>query len=231
MSEPWCMPELKKYAAVAYSNRGTIQNTYDLTRRVVLEDVPGALVECGVAAGAQIGVMGHYLREMQVIDRLIYAFDSYCGIPLAGPNDDDQPGVAPVDPNRPLPTDLSKLLKSSGVAVHSLESVRETLRRWELPLSQYVFVKGWFQNTVPTAAIEKIAFLRLDGDLYESTKVCLEHLFPKVSPGGYVVIDDYAMTGCRKACDEYFAPMSDIGAVRLVPVDPDKPEVHWLKVE
>jgi hypothetical protein len=221
------MADLLPFAAVAYSNLTTIQSTYDLTRRVIIEDVPGDLVECGVAAGAQIGVMGYCSREHDWPKR-IYAFDSYQGIPLAGPNDIDQPGIGPVDPKRKLPADLHELLRSSGIASHSLEQVRRNLQGWDMDLSHYTFVKGWFQDTVPRNTIEQIALLRLDGDLYESTKVCLEHLYPKVQPGGYIIVDDYAMEGCRKAVDEYFAahaPKND-----LVPLDAEQPEVHWCRV-
>jgi hypothetical protein len=225
MSDHWCMAELMPYASVAYSNLTTIQSTYDIARRVILEDVPGDLVECGVGAGAQIGVMGHAVREHDA-DKRVWAFDSYRGIPLAGPNDVDQPGIGAVDPNRPLPSDLRDLLKSSGVAAHSLDSVQSNLRKWGLPLDRYTFVQGWFQDTVPVSDVGPIAFLRLDGDLYESTKVCLEHLFPKISPGGYLVVDDYAMVGCRKAVDEYLAPHG----LTMTPLDADVPEVHWCRV-
>lgn len=226
-SNHWCMADLMPYASVAYSNLTTIQSTYDLARRVILEDIPGDLVECGVGAGAQIGAMGHAVREHDA-DKRIWAFDSFQGIPLAGPNDVDQPGIGAVDPNRPLPSDLRELLKSSGIAAHSQQQVQANLRRWQLPLERYVFVQGWFQDTVPHHSIDRIAFLRLDGDLYESTKVCLEHLFPKVSPGGYLVVDDYAMLGCRKATDEYLAQHAP--GLSMVPVDAEVPEVHWCRV-
>ena len=67
-------------------------------------------------------------------------------------------------------------------------------------------VKGWFQDTLPAFKDEigPIAILRLDGDWYESTKCCLEHLYEQVVPGGYVIIDDYGCWGgCRIATDEF----------------------------
>lgn len=67
-----------------------------------------------------------------------------------------------------------------------------------------VYHKGWFQDTLPAADISEIAVLRLDGDWYASTKVCLEHLHDKVVSGGFVIIDDYGCyDGCRKAVDEF----------------------------
>jgi O-methyltransferase len=66
------------------------------------------------------------------------------------------------------------------------------------------FLKGWFRDTLPNAPIDKLAVLRLDGDLYESTMDALVHLYPKLSIGGYVIIDDYgAITACKKAVDDF----------------------------
>jgi hypothetical protein len=66
---------------------------------------------------------------------------------------------------------------------------------------------GWFADTLPgfqRSDIGPIAVLRIDGDLYESVKVCMEHLYPLVSPGGYIIQDDYALKGPKTAIDEYF---------------------------
>lgn len=223
------LEELKTYADLAYSNQNTIQNTYDLAVRAVMEKVPGDFVECGVAAGSQIGVMGHVLKAFGNRQRKIWAFDSYQGIPMAGKEDDDQPGIGPVDPNRPIPEDPRELLVSSGITVHSLKIVQGNVAtRWRLPIEQYVFVEGWFQDTVPISPVKEIAVLRLDGDLYDSTRVCLEHLHPKVSKGGFVIIDDYALTGARKAVHEY---LDKIGLKpNIVSVSPEINDVHWYQV-
>lgn len=84
-------------------------------------------------------------------------------------------------------------------------STRETLlESYKIDYSNWKFVKGWFQHTLPEVSnnIQKIAILRLDGDLYESTKVCLEFLFKKLIPGGVLIVDDYALAGARKAVHE-----------------------------
>jgi O-methyltransferase len=76
------------------------------------------------------------------------------------------------------------------------------------PGNKVFYHKGWFQNTIPEKSkeIEKIAILRLDGDWYESTKVCLENLFDKVVQRGFIIIDDYGLySGCKKAVDEYLS--------------------------
>lgn len=221
------IPELSKYARLAYSNQDTIQNTYDLATLAC--GIEGDFVECGVALGAQIGVMGHVL-DASNLSKKIYAFDSYAGIPLAGKFDDQQPGIGDVDPNRYIPSDPRELLTSSGVAAFSLETVKSNISQWGLNSDRYVFVEGWFQDTLPLASskIDKISLLRLDGDLYDSTKVCLDYLHHKVQRGGFVIIDDYALLGCRRAVQEYFSSNS-LNFV-LTPVDPRKPEVHWYQV-
>jgi len=69
---------------------------------------------------------------------------------------------------------------------------------------QVVFLKGWFAETLPAAPIERLAILRIDADLYASTRDVLEHLYPRVAPGGFVIIDDYgSIPPCRQAVDEY----------------------------
>jgi O-methyltransferase len=85
-----------------------------------------------------------------------------------------------------------------------LDEVQELFRRYELLDDQVVFLKGWFKDTLPAAPIEKLAVLRLDGDLYSSTWDALSSLYPKLSPGGFVIVDDYfSFPGCQDAVDDY----------------------------
>lgn len=190
---------------MAYSTRATIENTKHYTKQVVDNRIPGALVECGVAAGAQIAAMQDALEEQ----RWIYGFDSFEGIPLASEEDAEQPGIPGPRPDIPY-TDKRELLKSSGITVHRKDMVlRNLTMMFPSAMKTTVLVEGWFQDTLHqhTADLEKlggIALLRLDGDLYESTKVSLEQLFPLLNPGGILIIDDWELSGCRLACDEYF---------------------------
>jgi len=190
---------LDKIAQFAYSHRETVQHTYDMTLRAL--ELDGCLVECGVGAGAQIAAMKWAMLGLSM--KPVYAFDSFEGIPLGGPDDAEQPGIGMMKHNPNLP--LSERLVSSGITVHSLEDVQENIQSLGFNLSNISFIKGWFQHTLPIWAksVGPIALLRLDGDLYESTRVCLEHLYPLVVPGGIVIIDDYSLAGCRKACDEF----------------------------
>lgn len=198
--------KIEQIATIAYSFKDTVYHSYHTARQQVLNCVEGDFVECGVAAGAQVAAMQQALLELNALDeKKIWAFDSFEGIPLAGPNDTEQPGiVGAIQHDTSLPE--KERLKSSGITVHSENNFVSNLARFFLPMSNIRIVKGWFQNTLPekAAAIEKISLLRLDGDLYESTMVCLEYLYPKVVSGGVVIIDDYALLGCRKAVMEYF---------------------------
>ncbi len=197
------LEKLKQFAQVAYSTLPTVCNTYKISIKCLQNNIPGDFVECGVAAGTQIGAMG-YACQLFKSNKKIHGFDSFEGIPLAGPNDADQPGIGAITHNVHV-ENFDKLLISSGITVHSLENVKNNIVRWNLDPNAFLFYKGWFQHVLPVAhaQISQISFLRLDGDLYESTVVCLEYLYPKISKGGYIVIDDYALPGCRKAIDQY----------------------------
>jgi O-methyltransferase/8-demethyl-8-(2,3-dimethoxy-alpha-L-rhamnosyl)tetracenomycin-C 4'-O-methyltransferase len=196
-------PKIEEISQYAYSHKVTMYNSYESALSVINNDVKGDLVECGVAAGAQIGAFQVAIQEKKS-DRKIYAYDSYEGIPLAGEFDNQQPGIGEISTDKYAP--IEQRLVSSGITVHSLEGVIGNFHHWGLPIDNVVFVKGWFQHTIAESSkeIQSIALLRLDGDLHESTLICLEHLYPKVSKGGIVIIDDYALAGCKIAIEQYF---------------------------
>ena len=197
------------YKSVAFSTTDTIKNTQFFTNHVLDSNVKGVFVECGVAAGAQLAAMQEVMLERGTDMRWVYGFDSFEGIPLASEDDDEQPGIPGP---RPLIhyTDKRELLKSSGITVCKKEDVLRNFRTWfPTKNDNIVLVKGWFQDTLrPYTTVLRhlggISILRLDGDLYESTKVSLDELFPLLNPNGILIIDDWNLAGCRKACLEYF---------------------------
>lgn len=202
---------LNKISNYAYSTRETIYNTFALSKGMIDKKIPGVFVECGVAAGAQIMVMKYAIGEG---DKEIYAFDSFEGIPLAGEFDTSQPGIGDIKHDKMKP--LADRLVSSGITVHSKDNVVKNFQAANIPLDNVIFIKGWFQDTLPihSKGISKISLLRLDGDLYESTMVCLEYLYPLVSVGGVVIIDDFALDGAKKAVFDYFK--DDLPEIKLV---------------
>jgi O-methyltransferase len=201
---------LDPWAGFAYSTKETLENTKHFTRHVIDSDVPGVLVECGTFHCAQIACMQRVLLD-KGLRRTVYGFDSFEGIPWACEEDAEQPGIG-ARVLRPHGPDKRELLKSSKIAVCPLQAAQRNLTRW-FPKGGHeniILVKGWFQDTLRGRVEEirtrgGIGLLRLDGDLYESTKVCMEQFFPLINDGGVLIIDDWALSGCRKAVEEYFA--------------------------
>jgi O-methyltransferase len=195
--------EIKWVYNIAYSYPATVDFSYDSISYIEKEKIEGDIVEMGVAQGAQIIAFKFALMDLGV-NRKIRAFDSFCGIPLAGPKDTQQPGIGDITHD----TSLSERerLKTSGVTSHSLEDVKRNFTGLGADLDDVFFYEGWFQDTLIVAAreIEKISILRLDGDLYESTWISMSYLYHKVSVGGLVIIDDWALDGCRRAIEDYF---------------------------
>jgi len=183
--------KLNQIATIAYSSVQTVHETYRLAME--MQQIDGCFIECGVGAGSQLMAMAITHTGKDII-----GFDSFEGIPMAGPNDTTQPGIGPVDPEQ-----HNKLI-SSGVTVHSVENVLGNFAKLQIGCPTLKLKRGWFQDTLPKWQPVPIALLRLDGDLYESTLVCLKYLYPSVSIGGVVIIDDYGLEGCRKAVHEYF---------------------------
>ena len=124
------------------------------------------------------------------IDRRVWVADSFQGLPTPD--------------TEAFPADEGHDLSGVATLAVSAEQVQANFARYDLLDDQVQFLEGWFRDTLPTAPIEHLAVLRLDGDLYESTMDALDALYPKVSIGGYVIVDDYgAWEPCRKAVDDY----------------------------
>jgi O-methyltransferase len=190
--QPDARAEGKDWPLFAYTMIGhkRLQNVRQCVEQVLRDDIPGDLVEAGVWRGGCAIYMRALLKIYGVTDRTVWLADSFEGMPKPGP----------VDVQIGTQRDLSdeKYLKCS------LESVQENFRRFGMLDEQVKFLKGWFHQTLPGAPIGKIAVLRLDGDLYDSTRDTLLSLYDKVTPGGFVIVDDYyAWAGCQRAVDEF----------------------------
>ncbi|MEM8603215.1 MAG: TylF/MycF/NovP-related O-methyltransferase [Cyanobacteria bacterium P01_H01_bin.121] len=157
---------------------------------VIQEQIPGDLIETGVWRGGAAIFMRGILKAFNVLDRRVWVADSFEGLP-------------PTD-KLAHPVDAALNLDLINDLAVSLEDVQANFARYGLLDEQVIFLKGWFRDSLPAAPIEQLAVLRLDGDLYESTMDGLVHLYPKLSPGGFVILDDYnAVDGCNKATDAY----------------------------
>jgi O-methyltransferase len=200
-------------------------NAYDLVLAVEKEGLPGSIAECGVWSGGGIGLMALASRRAGNRSRRFHLFDSFEGLPQPSPEDQDV--LAEFRTKHPdVPLDdagTASALQSIGACVGAdAPAVRDFLTKGlKIEPSQLVFHIGWFQETVLAArdTIGPLAILRIDGDWYESTKVCLENLYDRVVDRGFIIVDDYGtFMGCRKAVDE-LASTRGINATRFVSVD------------
>jgi len=184
----------RDWPSVAHTMIGRIRldNVQECVSAVIADGIPGDLVETGVWRGGTAIFMRAILRAYGVDDRLVWAADSFEGMPVSGPDSH------PSDLKTPLH------LMNKVLAV-SLDTVRANFDAYGLLDDQVRFLPGWFRDTLPTAPIDRIAVLRLDGDLYESTTDALANLYLKVSAGGFVIIDDYMIAACREAVHDFRA--------------------------
>ncbi len=189
---------------------------YEMVAHCEANGIPGDFVECGVWKGGAVGAMALANMEHSLQRRTLHLFDAFDDICEPDPEFDGH-DVLEETASVVGRTDFSgRLVPMVGaydrLGGHgSIELCEELIvNRIGYPRGSVEFHKGWFQDTVPAVArsgfLSTIAILRLDGDYFSSTKVCLENLFDLVSPGGFVVIDDYgAYEGCRRAVHEFLA--------------------------
>jgi len=173
-----------------------LDNVQDLVTRALTEEVPGDLVETGVWRGGSVILMRALLEAYGDPSRSVWVCDSFEGLPE--PDTDRYPA----DSEWVSRTPLDDVLRATLVV--PLETVQAHFARYDLLDDRVRFLKGWFKDTLPTAPIDRIAVLRLDGDLYESTMDDLVALEPRVSPGGFVIVDDFnGIDSCRQAVLDY----------------------------
>jgi O-methyltransferase len=171
-----------------------LANVREVVGSALADGVPGDLVETGVWRGGTAIYMRAILAALGDTDRCVWACDSFEGLPEA-------------DAER-FPVDVPLRLHEHRELAVGLDQVRANFARYGLLDDRVRFVPGWFRDTLPglAAALGPIAVLRLDGDMYESTMDALTHLEPLVSPGGYVIVDDYGgIEACRQAVTDYRA--------------------------
>jgi Macrocin-O-methyltransferase (TylF) len=179
---------------------------------VLDENVAGDLIETGVWRGGAVIFMRAILKAREVTDRIVWGADSFAGLP---------------------PPDVARFPQDEGISLHRfpqlaipLERVEENFKRYGLLDDQVRFVKGWFRDTLPNVPIKQLAVLRLDGDLYESTIQALDGLYPKLSAGGFVIVDDYGnIPACRQAVDDFRAHKGITDIIRPI----DWGGVYWRR--
>jgi O-methyltransferase len=168
---------------------------------VVTSNVTGDFVECGVFRGGSTGLAAQAMAHLGDTVRKLYLYDTFEGMPPPTGRDVDFDGRTPEQHLRTWGA-----AKMSDMANSPLEEVKANVARSGVPADRFVFVKGKVEETIPGAMpAGAISILRLDTDWYESTRHELVHLFPRLSSGGVLIVDDYGFwRGSRDACDEYF---------------------------
>ena len=165
-----------------------LDNIQFCIEHILQDGVPGDLIETGVWRGGATIFMRGVLKAYGDTTRKVWVADSFQGLPKP------KPGVWRDD-------ERGRLWKFGTTLAVSLEQVRANFARYGLLDEQVRFLPGWFSDTLPTAPIDRLALMRLDGDMYESTMDGLRTLYPKLSSGGYCIIDDYyAQSGQRRGC-------------------------------
>jgi O-methyltransferase len=190
------------YRRVGPYTMTTPPRVYALVRAVeyvVARGVPGAIVECGVWRGGSMMAAALTLLRLGVTDRELYLYDTFAGMPPPSEVDTTRSGERAADL-------LAQEDEDSHIwAIASLSDVRAAVLSTRYPEQRIHFVEGLVEETLPATAPEEIALLRLDTDWYRSTKHELGQLYPRLAPGGVLILDDYGhWQGARRAVDEYF---------------------------
>jgi O-methyltransferase len=180
----------------------SLDRMYSLFKSVIYiveNNIPGDFVECGVWKGGSSMVIAETLSMMNITDRKIYLYDTFEGMPE--PSSQDTKIRGGKDPKAIWESEK----ENGGWCAVSLEEVQSNLKKTSYPFENLIFVKGMVEKTIPTTIPEHISLLRLDTDFYDSTYHEFVHLYPKLSPKGILIIDDYgSWKGSRDASDAYF---------------------------
>ncbi|MFF5372885.1 TylF/MycF family methyltransferase [Streptomyces sp. NPDC013187] len=180
-----------------------LENVEHCVKTALADGVPGDFIETGVWRGGTCIFMRAVLKAHGVTDRRVWVADSFQGMPAAD--------ASTHAGDRELASD-----RYNDFMATDLPTVRRNFERYDLLDEQVRFLPGWFRDTLPTAPVDRLAVLRLDSDLYESTMDTLVHLYPKLSPGGFVIVDDYHIPVCAEAVHDWRAeygvtdPIQDI---------------------
>jgi O-methyltransferase len=180
---------------------------------VLKRGVAGDLIETGVWRGGATIFMRAVLKAYGDRERTVWVADSFQGLP--------RPDAAR------YPADAGDPHWSFAPLAVSLDQVKANFERYGLLDERVRFLKGWFRDTLPGAPIERLAVMRLDGDMYESTMDALTALYPRLSVGGYVIVDDYGVVpGCKKAVEDYRAANRITEEIQTI----DWSGVYWKRL-
>ena len=189
-----------------------LENVQRCMLEVLRTGVPGDFIETGVWRGGTTIFMRGILKAYGVTDRVVWVADSFEGLP-------------PPDGSK-YPADSGDVHWTFEELAISIDDVKRNFEKYGLLDDQVRFVKGWFRDTLHVAPISRLAILRLDGDMYESTMDALTALYDNVSSGGFVIVDDYGcVPGCRAAVEDFRKARSITDPISEI----DWTGVYWKK--
>jgi O-methyltransferase len=190
--------------------RRRLDNVHSCLDAIRREGTPGDLLECGVWRGGTVVFMRGYLAVHDLPDRNVWVADSFAGLP------------------KPTGVDEGLDLSQEVIPILAVERrrVEQLFRAYELLDPRVRFLEGWFADTLPQADFSQLALLRLDGDLYSSTRDALVACYDRVTSGGFVIVDDYgAIPQCARAVTDFRAERGITEAIQTI----DWTGVYWQK--
>lgn len=205
-------------ALIGWDGRARMLLMDSLARQVLSAGVPGDFVEAGVYRGGMSVYLAGLLRALGGGERRLWALDSFKGCPA--PEDLLGSRFA----RAPQARDDARW---AGRYACSIDSVRSHFAQHDLLDDRVRLVQGMFHETLPSTEIERVSLLHIDADLYSSTAEVLEHLYPKLSPGGFVVFDDYGFPECRRAVHDLRSALAVTTPIRLAATR--WPVAYWQK--
>ncbi len=186
-----------------------LDNLQSCIETVLKDGVPGDVIETGAWRGGACIFMRGIFAAYGVRDRKVYVADSFQGLPRAE-----------------VPQDEGDTHHTHPFLAVSQAQVEANFRRYGLLDDQVVFLNGWFKDTLPTAPIDRLAVLRLDGDMYGSTMDALNALYPKLSSGGFCIVDDYGVVeSCKQAITDFRAANGITAELQVI----DNSGRYWRK--
>jgi O-methyltransferase len=167
-------------------SRSKLNTLYTLARRIESERIDGIVAECGVFRGGSAALLAAATKA----SRQVYLFDSFQGLPAPGEKDGR----------------TAQSMYHEGWCLGTTDDVRAIVRKVGVDDGRVHYVEGWYQDTLPVFPPQPVALLHVDADWYESVTLCLDTFYDRVSPGGFIVFDDYGRwEGCTRAVDEFMA--------------------------
>ena len=189
-----------------------LENIEACMNTILQDNVPGEFMEAGVWRGGAGIFIRAILKEKNIRNRNLWMADSFHGLPKPNP---DQ-----------YPADKGDKLHQFKELAVSLEEVKYNFEKYNLLDDQVKFLKGWFKDTLPTAPIDQLALLRIDADMYESTMDVLCNMYPKISAGGFVIIDDFGgLESCKQAVMDFRSSRNITETIKTI----DWTGVYWRK--